>query len=288
MFALIQMLEADFTAHHAVIHFENHLESTRDAVPCIAAGRGDIGLLGRELWPSEDLEYKHLRGREPVALPLAMGSYDTPKATFALMVFVPRANPLHALMLSQLKRIFAATSQPIRVWGDLGCTGQWTHRPVHLYGFDIENDKARIFRSIVFGHHEGWNAALVQYRNAAGVDAGQRILDSVASDVDGIGISNVHYATPAVKALPLAVTAASLPIPPTRASVAAGNYPLTRKVFVVVDRATLGNPAVAAFLQYAFTRQGQRAAARQGVYPPLTPVQMRRARAALAAARSSP
>ena len=282
MSRLLHLYESAFATVHPGVRFENHLKSTLDAVPCIAGDRAELGLLGREIWPSEVERFAAVRGHAPLSLRIAIGSYDVPKATFALMVFVPRANPLAALSLPQLARIFSS-DHPVRIWADLGCKGSFGQRPIHLYGFDTSNDKARIFRTIVFRRGASWNPALIQFRNRNGIDAGRLILDAVAQDPDAIGISNIHYATSQVRALSLAPALSDKPVAPTRRAVASGAYPLVRTVSMVVDRATLRNALIVEFLRYVLSAEGQDAVAHEGNYLPLTPAMIRREQVALAA-----
>jgi phosphate transport system substrate-binding protein len=97
-------------------------------------------------------------------------------------------------------------------------------------------------------------------------------VQAVAKDPDAIGISNVHYATPAVKALPLATPDHSVPIAPSRENVASRAYPLTRSVYMVVDPESLRKtPAVSEFLRYVLSEQGSEAVAKEGEYLPLPP-----------------
>jgi phosphate transport system substrate-binding protein len=200
------------------------------------------------------------------------------KATFALMIFVPKSNPITSLSTEQLERIFAAndasSNSPIRTWVDLGLKGQWAIRPVHLYGFKVDNDKSQIFSQMIFSKGERWNPALNEFSNAAGpngADAGELIVRAVANDPGAIGISNVHYATPNVKALALATPAQRIPVAPTRESVANRSYPLARAVYMVVDNDAAHRPseAVIEFLRYALSRQGQQAVMQEGNYLPL-------------------
>jgi phosphate transport system substrate-binding protein len=91
-------------------------------------------------------------------------------------------------------------------------------------------------------------------------------LRAVAADPDGIGISNVHYATPAVRALSILVSGVA--VAPSRASVENRSYPLSRAVYMVVDRQT-ESAADVEFLRFVLSRQGQEAVEREGNYLPL-------------------
>lgn len=292
---LLELYQSGFAKVQPSVKFENNLDNTLTAVSGVSADGADVGLLGRELWPDEAQAFAAIKGHSPLMIRIATGSYDVPKATFALMVFVPRSNAISSLSLDQLERIFGAAHDPIRVWGELGLRGAWVDRPIHLYGFARNNDKAVIFRQLVFRRHEPWSAALREFVNAAGphgLDAGELILRAVASDPGAVGISNIHYATDAVRAVPLSLTAGSRPVPPTLASVAAGVYPLTRAIYIVVDPEILvtpkaqfpTGPAVVEFLRYVLSRQGAQAVKEEGDYLPLTAAMAHRELSSLLAA----
>jgi phosphate transport system substrate-binding protein len=268
---LLRLYEQGFVQLQPAVRFDNDLKSTITAVAGVYTGRADIGLLGREIWPTEMQAFESIKGRPPMVLDVATGSYDVPKATFALVVFVPKANPVTNLSTEQLERIFAASDRPLRTWGELGLTGAWASRPIHLYGFNIDNDKSQIFSQLVFRKDERWNAALHEFNNAGTVDAGQLIVQAVTGDPDGIGISNVHYATPAVRAMALSTPDHARPIVPSRETVANRTYPLTRAVYMVVDGDAAHPPssAVVEFLHYVLSRQGAQAVVEEGNYLPL-------------------
>jgi phosphate transport system substrate-binding protein len=268
---LLKLYEQAFAQLQPAVHFDDQLQSTLTAVSSVATGHADIGLLGREIWPTEVQSFTSATGQAPTVIDVATGSYDVPKATFALMIFVPVANPIAILSTTQLTRIFAAAAHPIRTWGELGLTGDWATRPIHLYGFATDNDKSQIFSQLIFIPGERWNPALHQSANTAASDAGELILQSVASDPAAIGISNIHYATPAVKPLALSMPSHPVPIPPTRANVANRTYPLTRTVYMVLggDAVHPPTPAVLEFLRHVLSRLGRQAVIREGNYLPL-------------------
>jgi phosphate transport system substrate-binding protein len=276
---LLNLYEQGFVKVQPAVHFENDLKSTLTAVSGVYIGRADIGLLGREIWPSEVQAFEAIKGHAPTVIDVATGSFDVPKATFALMIFVPTSNPITSLSTGQLERIFTANNATagnslIRTWGDLGLKGDWATRPVHLYGFNVDNDKSLIFSHLIFSKGERWNPALHEFSNAAGpngADAGELIVQAVAKDPDAIGISNVYYAIPNVKALALSTPIQKVPVAPTRENVANRNYPLTRAVYMVVnnDAAHPPSEAVIEFLRYVLSRQGQQAVMQEGNYLPL-------------------
>lgn len=272
---LLNLYEQGFHKLQPNVKFENQLHSTLTAVPAVYTDRAEIGLLGRELWPVEQQAFRSVKGHAPTVLEIATGAYDVPKATFALMMFVNASNPLTQISTSELERVFSNTSKasPIKTWGDLGLTGEWQHKPVHLYGFQTDNDKSIIFRSMVFTDGNGWNCRLHQFGNdeTAKLDAGEAILRAVAHDPAGIGISNIHYASPSVRALAVAPPHSRNAVAPTRQNVATRRYPFTRAVFIVLDHSSAqsANPAVVEFVTYILSKQGADDVEREGNYLPL-------------------
>ena len=270
---LLKRYEVGFHQLQPSVRFDEDLKSTLTAVDGVASGRADIGLLGREIWPVEVASFKSIKRHAPLVVDVATGSFDVPKATFALMVFAPRSNPLKSLSTNQLERIFSnTTKRPIRTWGDAGLTGTWATRPVHIYGFSVGNDKSQVFAQLIFKTSDHWNAALHEAVNSPdGVDAGESITRLVGSDPDSIGISNVHYATSDVRAIPLSTMSHRTPILPTRETVASRRYPLARTVFMVVnkDPAQPLQPAAREFLLYVLSQEGRLAVLEEGNYLPL-------------------
>lgn len=276
---LLHLYEEGFRSFQPGVHFEESLKSTVTAVGEVASGRAEIGLVGREVWPEEVRAFTKAKGHPPLAIEAATGSYDVPKATFALMIFVNASNPIAALSTEELRHIFAAPTggEPVRTWGDLGVGGEWASHPVDLYGFSTGNDKSLIFSRIVFKPGDTWNSHLHPFSNNAAGDAGEAIVRAVAGDRDGIGISNVHYATPDVRAVPL--SSGDRPaVKPTRASVQSRQYPLVRSVYIVIDPGARGANSEAAreFLRFVLSRDGQQEVVREGNYLPLTPEVIRK------------
>lgn len=274
MGGLLHLYEQGFRVFQPGVHFEESLKSTVTAVGEVASGRAEIGLVGREVWPEEVQAFTKAKGHPPLAIEVATGSYDVPKATFALMIFVNSRNPIASLSTEQLRRIFAqsAGKASVRTWGDLGLRGEWAARPVDLYGFSTGNDKALIFSQIVFQPGDVWSSRLRQFSNAGAVDAGATIVHAVAADPGGIGISNVHYATRGVRVVPLS-TGDGPAVAPTKVSVQSREYSLARSVCIVIDpeAADANNKAAREFLRFILSRDGQAAVVREGNYLPLMP-----------------
>ena len=254
------------------------------------AGAADVALMGREIWPSEQLAYFQTMGHNASGVEVATGSFDVPTKADALVIFVHKDNPLSRITFAQLDGIFGAehrrASKNHRAWADLGLAGSWSAQPIHAYGPQIDNAAAIFFSNKVMKGSRKWNPDYAEFANrtdAAGrrTDYGKLILDALALDRYGIAISNPHYAGPQVKALAVVTDDESAPLAPTREvaptrdTVLHRTYPLTRSVFIFFNRDVNHqpgsglDPAVLEFLRYVLSADGQSQVLREGAYLPL-------------------
>jgi phosphate transport system substrate-binding protein len=95
------------------------------------------------------------------------------------------------------------------------------------------------------------------------------LVDRVAADRYGIGYSGLSYLDAGVKVL--ALDAGGAAYSPTYENVAAASYPLSRVMFLNLNRAPGKplNPALEEFLRFILSREGQRIVLDQAIYLPL-------------------
>ncbi len=267
---LTRTWEEGFRKHHPGVVFENRLHGTASAIGALYTGQGDLALMGREIWPPEIAAFKEVRGYAPTGVDVLTGSFDVRNKGYALVVFVHKDNPLAQLSLGQLDAIFGVERRrggmPVKTWGDLGLGSQWKDRPVRRYGLAIARGFADFFEEAVFDGGHLWNPELREFADDPGSkggasDGGQKLLDALALDRHGIGYSGLLYNHPDVKPLALSVRDGEPAVLPTRDSVAAHRYPLTRVITMFLDRkpGTAAEPRVAEFLRYILSREGQQA-----------------------------
>lgn len=273
--AVVNAWERGFQHYQPGVHFENHLVGTAAAIGSLYTGRGDLALMGREIWPPEIAAFKEVFGHPPTGVDVVTGSFDVRNRDYALVVFVHRGNPIRGLTLAQIRALFAApdtaAAHPARTWGDLGLAGAWRDRPIHLYGLPISRGFARFFEQRVFDGAELWRPSLREFADlksskGGATDGGQRMLDAMADDSDGIGYAGLLYHNPDVRPVALAGRAGEPYIQPTRDSVMNHSYPLTRMVTMFFNRVPGKpvDPKLREFLRYVLSRQGQQAVVRDG------------------------
>ena len=275
---LAEIWEEGFRVHQPGVRFENTYLGTANAIAGLYLKTADLALMGREVMPMEDIAYRRVFPNSPLEIAVATASFDVPLETFAFAIFVNRRNPVLQLTLQQADAIFGVDRKrgapvAIATWGDLGLTGGWAMRPIHLHGYEIGSGLDYFFERRVLGGSHKWNPGFHEYANAYGegrkllANAGDLIVQAIAGDEAAIGFCGFGHATDQVKALALSEDGRRY-VPLTRENVLNRSYPLTRTVYIDVNSAP-ANPQVREFLRYVLSAEGQKGVERQSVYLPL-------------------
>jgi phosphate transport system substrate-binding protein len=276
---LIERWQKGFHQTQPGVQFENHMLGALSAIGGLYTGVADLAL-SREIWPTETMAFEQVLGYKPTAIQVATGSFDVPTKSDSLEIFVHKDNPISKLTLSRLAAIFSAEYSPgirsIRLWGDLGLKGDWSDKPIHGYAYQLDNAGSRFFRDVVLNGSQSWNCNIQGFANGQAadgsrLDAGRLILEALSKDRYGIAMSNLHYARPDVRALSLAVQDAGPFVAPTKESIQDRTYPLTRAVYVFLNRGPnrpLG-ATLREFMTYILSADGQRDVISEGGYIPL-------------------
>lgn len=281
---LMDAWEEDFRSRQPGIVFDNALKGTAAAMAGLYTGKGDIALMGREVWDPEIAAFREVKGYAPTGIDVMTGSFNVRNRGYALTVFVHKDNPIRSLTLAQLDAVFGSERRrghkPVRTWGDLGLGGEWKNAPVHLYGLPIARGFADFFQDRVFLGSQFWNPSLREFPDdknsvSAATDGAVRMLAAMADDRFAIGYAGLVYSNPATKAIALAETPRSQPVMPTLETVRDRSYPLTRLISFFVDKAPGKplDPKAEEFIRYVLSREGQRKVERfgAGYLPMLAP-----------------
>lgn len=268
---LTRSWEAGFRKHYPEVQFETRLTGTAAAIGALYTGIGDLALMGREIWPNEMAAFDEVYHYPPTGVDVVTGSFDVRNHGYAIVIFVHKDNPIRQLTLAQLDAVFSAghrrSGTAARTWGDLGLGGAWKDKPIHPYGLSISRGFAEYIEDAVFDSSRLWNPEMREFADqAGGPDGGQKLLDALAEDPQGIGYAGLLYHNPGVRPVALAVRAEGPYVEPTRDSVLDHSYPLTRKISMVLNRAPGQpvDPKLREFLRYVLSREGQEAVIRDG------------------------
>ena len=291
MGGLLARWQAGFRRYHPEVCFADKLKSTAMAIAGLGENTADLALMGRQIYTFEFYSVYRRSLLLPVEIEVATGSVDVAGKSTALTVFVHRDNPLAQLTLAQLDGIYGApreggwqgmkwertvartAAKNLRTWGQLGLTGEWADRPIHLYGPPgLAPGGVSFFQSRVMGGADTWAEGLREFPDR------KEMIEALGQDPLGIAYTAQCSQPPQTKVLALAADAAAPAVRPTRESVASRAYPLSRPVYIYFAPDTPGgepadpkaNPGVREFLRYVLSRQGQQDVVGEGDYLPLT------------------
>jgi phosphate transport system substrate-binding protein len=272
---LLLRWEPAYQKSHPDIRFENNLHSPATVMAGLYNGVADIALMGREIWPVDTMAYRWVFQQQPFGVAVATAGLNAPGQSFTPVVIVNAKNPLAAISLSQLDAIYGsehrAAPANIRTWGDLGLSGAWAARPIHVYGYGAEDALGVFFRHDVLRSDFKPNPAshLLSDHDSAPLSAARRIAEAVASDPYAIGYTSMPDAD-STKVLALASTTA---VPASDVTLASHAYPLTRSVSIYFRR----NPdqpvdaKVDAFVRFILSGEAQAMVLPAEGFLPLTP-----------------
>jgi phosphate transport system substrate-binding protein len=223
-----------------------------------------LGSHTMEVFHPTDLAYENAYGYEPFRIKVCAAAYILKSHVSAIGVYVNKDNPLTSISLRKLDAVFSAERRrgypaDIATWGELGLSGPWADRPIHLYGFYWRDDVTAYFRKLVM-----LDAPFKPTYEVPGGDMSRStpkvaaaIMSALAQDPDGISFGNASYMTGQVKALGLSVKGVESPF--SFSEVVSGRYPLQRYLYIYVNRKPGQplDPVVKEFLRFVLSRQGQ-------------------------------
>ena len=299
---MMPIWEEGFRKFQPDIRFEDRFPSGDVAIAGLVSGVADLGPQGRELVLTEYLAFYETFRYYPTAITVMTGAYDVEGMACGLVIYVNKDNPISRLTMKQLDGIFGServaglrgfkwtltagrsAKEDIRTWGQLGLSGEWADKPIQTYGH-APGGTTNFFQLKVLNGGDKWNPNYHGYvetdsKMIADDDKDQlggiqhMLADELAKDKYGIAWTIIPQArkVPQLKPLALAVNDGGPYIAPTRENFQNRTYPLTRSIYIYLNRA----PGAALdtkskeFLRYILSHEGQEAVQREGKYLPLT------------------
>jgi phosphate transport system substrate-binding protein len=244
----------------------------------------DFVFVSRELKPEDLVEFNARFGYAPTSIPISGGSYRHYGFLDAMGFFVHPDNPLQSLSYDQIDAIYSSThhsgAAPITTWGQLGLTGEWADKPIHVHGIKPWNGFEEFIRQKILdrgGKRGEWNESIHFEKLVF------PLANNVAQDRYALGYSGLAYIDAPVKMLPLVTGEGAAPVAPSYENVALAKYPLTRLVYFNVNRAPGKSlpPALQEFVRFLLTQEGQQVVREHGIFLPLRETQAAKGRAEL-------
>jgi len=168
-----------------------------------------------------------------------------------LSVYVNEQNPVNELTLEQLKGIFTGK---ITNWKEVG----GPDAPITIYSRENSSGTYEFFKGSVLQGEDFASSAQTMPGTAA-------LVQAVGHDKGGIGYGGAAYGS-GVKHLGVKKDAATAAVQPTEENVLNQSYPIWRYLYVYVNPA-LDKDAVAAYLTWIRSDDGQKIVKEQGYYP---------------------
>jgi phosphate transport system substrate-binding protein len=284
---LMKLWIAGFTKVQPHVRFSlsSEKEGSGKSIPALLEGKFDISLMGREMKAKEGTDFEQKYGYKPFVVVVAGGSYRVHGKSFAPRFIVNKANPIDRLSLAQLDAIYSKTrkrgyQETITTWGQLGLGGEWAKKPIAVYGLKPVAGTAVFLRDRLLQGGQ-WREGIKEVQYAE--EGFDEMVDKVAHDPTAIGFATFAHANPNVKTLALAEKAGGPYSQGTFEDVASHRYPLSRFVFISLNRAPGKpiDPKVKEFLKFVLSRDGQAAVLKEGEYLPIPADIVRQERAKL-------
>lgn len=254
---LMTLWSEGFRAKYPAVKISVEGKGSATAPPALIEGTAQFGPMSREMKSSEIQAFEKKFGYKPSSIRAAVDS---------LAVFVHKDNPIKCLTLKQVDAIFSKTrkgeaSKEIKTWGDLGLTGEWTDKPISLYGRNSASGTYAYFKDEALFQGDYSDRVKEQPGSSA-------VVQGVAADKYAIGYSGIGYKTADVKAVPLAVDEGKC-FEATPENAYSGEYPLARFLYVYFNkkRGQPLDPLMSEFIKYVLSKEGQQVVIKDGFYP---------------------
>ncbi|RME96943.1 MAG: hypothetical protein D6773_16495 [Alphaproteobacteria bacterium] len=267
---LIEALESGFASHHPDVRFSERLHGPESTLAAVYTDVADIAFMAREIRePMERMAFEWVKLAKPFSVEIANAGFAIDRPAHQLAVYVHQDNPLQALSLPVLEAIFGARPtrgvRKLESWGELGLTGDWRERPIKVFGPELDSIDALFFRRTVMHDSRKWNPG---YREFASADA---LFDALRKEPTGIAFAPFVFHHPDLRVLPLSARENGTYYAPNRETVIARTYPLTRSLTVIFHRPPRESapPAVAAFVRFLLSAEGQAIIESESCYLPL-------------------
>ncbi len=255
---LMSLWAEGFKRFYPSVKLEIEGKGSSSGPPALVSGSAQFAPMSRPMKEKEIDEFEKKFGYKPTG---EATSIDT------LAVFIHKDNPTKGLTFPQVDAIFSKTRKgkfpkEIRNWGDLGLSGDWSRRPISLYGRNSASGTYGFFKEHVLYNGDFKDQVKEQPGTAA-------VVSSVAGDKYSIGYGGIGYKTPNVRALPLARDEGEDLKEPIAENAYSGEYPLSRPLLIYINHkpGSQLEPKQREFFKYVFSKQGQQEVVKDGYLP---------------------
>jgi len=228
------------------------------APPALTEGTSNFGPMSRKMKSKELEAFEKRHGYKPTPIKVAID---------ALAVYVHKDNPIKGMSIAEVDAVFSKNrkcggDKDIDRWGALGMTGPWTGRDIQLFG--------RNSVSGTYGYFKKKGLCKGDFKATVNEQPGSAsVVQSVSASINGIGYSGIGYKTSGVKAVSLTKKEGKPFIDATKENAAKGTYPLSRYLYVYVNKHPNKPlaPLDREFVKMVLSKIGQEVVVKDGYVP---------------------
>jgi phosphate transport system substrate-binding protein len=254
---LMTLWAEEFSRLYPTVNVQIQAAGSSTAPPALTEGTSNLGPMSREMKDEELEAFEDKHGYKPTAVPVAID---------ALAVMVNKDNPIKGLTIPQVDAIFSSTlncgyANDIETWGDAGVS-VWGTKSIQLYG--------RNSVSGTYGYFKENALCKGDFKSNVNEQPGSAsVVQSVTTSKNGIGYSGMGYTTSGVRMVPLAKKEGEPFVEPTPANAISGTYPLTRYLYVYVNKKPNAPlpPLENEFMKMVLSKAGQEVVIKDGYIP---------------------
>jgi len=247
-----------FSKFYPNVNIQVQAAGSSTAPPALTEGTSNLGPMSRKMKDKEKQAFEKKYGYKPTAIPVAID---------ALAVFVHKDNPIKGLSIPQIDAIFSENRKcghntNITTWGDAGMKGSWKNRSIQIYG--------RNSVSGTYGYFKKKALCKGDYKSSVNEQPGSAsVVQSISSSINGIGYSGIGYKTSGVRAIALTKKPGKPFIAATPENAANKTYPLSRYLYVYVNKAPNKPlaPLEREFVKLMLSKEGQQIVIKDGYVP---------------------
>lgn len=255
---LMTLWAESFKRFYPNVNIQIQAAGSSTAPPALTEGTSNLGPMSRKMKDKELTSFEAKYGYKPTAVPVAID---------ALAVYVHKDNPIAGMSIQDIDAVFSSTRKcrgniDIDTWGKAGLTGSWVNRDIQIFG--------RNSVSGTYGYFKKKSLCKGDFKNTVNEQPGSAsVVQSVATSINGIGYSGIGYKTSSVRAVPLSKKPGGLFVPATPDNAVTGDYPLSRYLYVYVNKAPNQPlaPLDREFLKLVLSKAGQEVVVKDGYIP---------------------